>query len=72
MASLLQAIYSDVNDIDIFVGGLAENSTLLGGIVGPTFACLIAENFYKLKYGDRYFYELGGQAHSFTSSKIFN
>ena len=47
-----------------------ENSTNLGGVVGPTYSCLIADTFYKLKYGDRYFYELGGQAHSFSSCKL--
>ena len=42
---------------NLYVGGLAELRTLGDGIMGPTLTCLVAENFKKLKYSDRYFYE---------------
>ena len=56
-----------MNDIDLYIGGLAE-TPVSGGLVGPTFACLLAENFAALKYNDRYFFEIGGQRNSFSSS----
>ncbi len=55
----LQKVYERVDDIDLFVGGLAEINPLDGSLPGPTFMCIIAENFMKLKYEDRYFYEAG-------------
>ena len=59
-----------MDDIDLYVGGLAELSTLGDGIVGPTMTCLLAENFNKLKFGDRFFYESGANPNQFGPSKI--
>lgn len=47
-----RSVYSDVEDIDLFSGGLAEKP-VRGGIVGPTFACIIAQQFLNLRKGDR-------------------
>jgi len=48
-----------VDDIDLYVGGLLEINQQEDGLLGPTFLCIIAENFLKVKYEDRYFYEAG-------------
>jgi peroxidase len=54
-----------VDDIDFWVGGLSENP-ILDGVVGSTFGCIIINQFRDLKRGDRYFYETGNHAGSFT------
>jgi len=55
----LKSIYNNVDDIDLYVGGLLEINQQEDGLLGPTFLCIIAENFLKVKYEDRYFYEAG-------------
>ena len=45
---------------------LEEPSRSSKALVGDTFLCLIGDQFARLKLGDRYFYDLGGQSGSFT------
>lgn len=52
----LQELYGDVDHIDLWVGGLAEDH-VSGGNVGETFARIIADQFTRLRDGDRYFYQ---------------
>lgn len=52
----LEQVYKSPSDIDLFVGGLLESSED-DAIVGPTFRDIIADQFSRLKRGDRYFYE---------------
>ena len=66
-------MYANVEDIDLFIGMVLEKpSESTGALVGDTFRCLIGDQFARLKHGDRYFYDLGGQAGSFTPSKYTN
>jgi hypothetical protein len=48
-----KVIYENVNDIDLYSGGLSENP-LDGAIVGPTFACIIGTQFKMLRKCDRF------------------
>ncbi|CAH1239207.1 PXDN [Branchiostoma lanceolatum] len=62
----LKSLYSHVDDIDLFVGGLSEEA-VPGGIVGPTFACLIGMQFQDIRKGDRFWFENTGQ---FTEEQL--
>ena len=45
-------LYASPADIELFPGGMAEGP-VGGGILGPTFTCLIGTQFANLKKGDR-------------------
>ncbi len=53
---LLSTLYDRPEEVDLFVGALAEATEDGDGdaaAVGPTFACIIARQFEALKDGDR-------------------
>ena len=54
----LGRIYAHVDDIDLFVGGFLERS-VDDSLLGPTFKCIVGDQFARLKLGDRFFYDLG-------------
>ncbi len=51
----LQTAYGNVNNIDAFEGGLAEDA-VPGSDVGPLFQKILTEQFTNLRDGDRFFY----------------
>ena len=55
-ASKLQSIYNDVDDIDLFAGGISEKH-VENLEIGPTFSCIISQQFQALRDGDRFYYE---------------
>jgi len=57
--------YDSVEDIDLIVGSLLEPN-VKGGMVGETARCIIADSFYRLRYGDRHFCDVQDQPGSFT------
>ncbi|MCA9224966.1 MAG: hypothetical protein KDA47_05115, partial [Planctomycetales bacterium] len=52
----LASVYSDVEQVDLWVGGLAEDHAT-GAVVGETFASIIADQFTRLRDGDRFWFE---------------
>lgn len=52
----LAKVYSHPDDIDLWIGGLMERSSS-DALVGPTFSDIIADQFSRLRKGDRYFFE---------------
>ncbi|KAH9282853.1 Peroxidasin [Echinococcus granulosus] len=62
----LRAIYGHPGNIDLFVGGVLED-VLPGARMGPTFACIIADQFKRLRAGDRLWYESPGL---FTTAQL--
>lgn len=57
-----------VYDIDLYVGGLMERRSNSNYAVGPTFACIIMQQFSDLKNSDRFYYENGPS----TTSSAFS
>jgi hypothetical protein len=52
----LQLLYGNVNNVDLWVGGLAERH-LPGSSVGETFTRIISDQFRRVRDGDRFWYQ---------------
>ena len=69
----LSSAYEHVDDVDLFTGGISERP-VVGGVVGPTFACILGQQFLNLRKGDRFWYENGGNdaqnTGGFTSQQL--
>jgi peroxidase len=62
----LRAMYDSVDDIDPYTGLVSETPVTTSGILGPTATCVIAEQFLRLKKGDRFWYETPQAPQAFT------
>ncbi|XP_076046647.1 salivary peroxidase/catechol oxidase-like isoform X2 [Oratosquilla oratoria] len=65
----LSKVYKSVDDIDLYSGGLAE-LPMKDALVGPTFACILTDQFVRLKRGDRFWYENGDSPAKFTPNQL--
>ena len=48
----LKLIYAHPDDVDLFIGGISE-IPVHGALLGPTFQCLVGDQFKRLQHGDR-------------------
>jgi len=53
MARKLQNLYKDINNIDLWVGGLAEDH-VYDSELGETFHKIMLEQFIRIRDGDRF------------------
>lgn len=65
----LSKLYEQPGDIDLVVGLMAENA-MTGSLIGPTTTCLIKEQLWRTKAGDRYFYSNMDETGSFTKRQL--
>merc|ERR1711937_653335 len=63
----VKSLYDDVDDIDLFVGGILETPDA-DAVLGPTFKCIVGDQFRRLKQGDRFWYE-NKHEHGFTEEQ---
>ncbi|XP_055905188.1 peroxidase-like [Eupeodes corollae] len=52
----LKKLYKSPEDVDLIVGGALEYN-VEGTLAGPTFLCILTEQFYRTRVGDRFFFE---------------
>uniref|UniRef100_F1KRF1 Peroxidasin n=2 Tax=Ascaris TaxID=6251 RepID=F1KRF1_ASCSU len=62
----LKELYGHPGNIDLYAGGVAEKR-VGGALIGPTFSCIIAEQFNRVRDGDRFWYENEGV---FTNAQL--
>ena len=65
MVARLRQYYRHVDDVDLFVGGILERP-LPGALMGPTFTCIIGDQFARARKGDRFTYDHGPAPQSFS------
>ena len=65
----LKLIYQDVDDVDLFIGGISEFS-VPGALLGPTFQCLVGDQFKRLQEGDRFFYDSASNPGKFSEAQL--
>lgn len=65
----MRSLYVNHEDVDLTVGASLE-SHVAGALAGPTFLCILTEQFYRTRVGDRYFFENGDQEVAFTRDQL--
>ncbi|XP_045535427.1 peroxidase [Papilio machaon] len=67
---ILRDLYETPDDVELVVAGSLERN-IPNLQTGPTFLCILTEQFYRTRVGDRYFYENGKDPETaFTPSQL--
>ncbi|XP_045767126.1 peroxidase isoform X2 [Maniola jurtina] len=67
---ILELLYENPEDVDLVVAGSLETN-VPGAQTGPTFLCILTEQFYRTRAGDRFFFENGNDPDiAFTPSQL--
>ncbi|KAF6029139.1 hypothetical protein EB796_012536 [Bugula neritina] len=69
MVNDFKKVYPHSEDIEAYPGGMTE-TPVPGGVVGETFAHIIAMQFKMLRYGDRFWHETPDQKIGFTDAQL--
>ncbi|XP_060648778.1 peroxidase [Drosophila nasuta] len=65
----LKSLYDSHEDVDLTVGASLEDH-VAGALAGPTFLCILTEQFYRTRVGDRFFFENGDKLTGFTPDQL--
>ncbi|KAK6617631.1 hypothetical protein RUM44_005219 [Polyplax serrata] len=65
----LQKLYAHPDDVELVVGGALEK-LVPGTLSGPTYLCIMLEQFYRTRVADKYFYERGDHKGAFTPDQL--
>lgn len=65
---VLRELFDSVHDVDLLVGLLLEQKR--SSFVGPVGAYLMEEQFYRYKYGNRFFYTFAEGPHPFSAKQL--
>ena len=57
LTARFEEAYDNVNQIDLWIGGLAELPVESGALLGPTLGAIVSDQFARLRDYDRFFYE---------------
>lgn len=71
IVAMFRQLYESWLDIDLYTAGVTERH-FVDADIGPTFACILGIQYYHVKFGDRYYYEHGGQSGSFNLAQLDN
>lgn len=69
LGATLASLYGSVDDVDLWVGGLAEDH-VAGGSLGETFTEILFDQFARLRDGDRYWFENPNSPDPLTQAEI--
>jgi peroxidase len=55
LAAAFASVYGTIDEVDLWIAGLAENE-INGGLLGETFSAILVDQFTRTRDGDRFFY----------------